>query len=153
MYGKHCIKSFAKTLPVLPLSTGEAELMAVVKGTAEVLGMQALLEDLGQRARVVVRSDATAAIGIVARVGLGKVRHLAVADLWIQQAARAGRVSYPKVPGQLNPADMFTKAVDKEAMERHSRYIGQRSIEGRSQAAPQRRNLAQLDESPQKKNK
>ena len=118
-----------------------------------MLGMQALLEDLGQRARVVVRSDATAAIGIVARVGLGKVRHLAVADLWIQQAARAGRVSYVKIPGQLNPADMFTKAVDKEAMERHSRFIGERSVEGRSQAAPQRRNLAQSGESPQKKNK
>ena len=84
LYGSHCIKSFAKTLPILALSTGEAELMAVVKGTTEALGLQALLEDLGQEVRVAVKSDATAAIGIVARAGLGKVRHLSVADLWIQ---------------------------------------------------------------------
>ena len=101
------------------------------------------MEDLGQRVKVSVKSDATAAIGIVARVGLGKVRHLSVSDLWIQQAARAGRVSYSKIPGQVNPADMFTKAVDKDTMERHSRCIGQLVQAGRSRLAPQRRNIAQ----------
>merc|ERR1711884_667627 len=101
--------------------------MAVVKGTTEALGLQALPRDLGKEVKVAIRSDATAAIGIVARVGLGKVRHLSVADLWIQQAARAGKVQYSKIPGQINPADMFTKAVDRETMERHSRCIGQRA--------------------------
>ena len=33
MIGAHCLKSWAKTLPILALSSGEAELMAVVKGT------------------------------------------------------------------------------------------------------------------------
>ena len=139
MYGAHCLKSFAKTLPILALSTGEAELMAVVKGTTEALGLQALLRDLGLGAELTVRSDATAAIGIVARLGLGKVRHLSVADLWIQQAARAGRVAYSKIPGQVNPADMFTKAVDGDTMRRHSQCIGQEEEEGRSLLAPQRR--------------
>ena len=88
MIGHHCIKSWAKTLPVLALSSGEAELMAVVKGTTEVLGLQALYSDLGMSVKVAVRNDATAAIGIVSRIGLGKVRHLSVADLWVQQAAR-----------------------------------------------------------------
>ena len=105
--------------------------------------LQALLEDLGERVRVAIKSDATAAIGIVARVGLGKVRHLSVADLWIQQAARAGRVSYSKIPGQINPADLFTKAVDRETMERHMRCIGELVQEGRSAIAPQRMHAAQ----------
>ena len=139
MYGAHCLKSFAKTLPILALSTGEAELMAVVKGTTEALGLQALLVDLGQETKVAVKSDATAAIGIVGRLGLGKVRHLSVANLWIQQAARAGRVAYSKIPGQVNPADMFTKAVDSDTMRRHSRCIGQEEMDGRSLLAPQRR--------------
>ena len=86
-----------------------------------------------------IKSDATAAIGIVARVGLGKVRHLCVGDLWIQQAAREGRISYSKIPGQLNPADMFTKAIDRETMARHSEFVGLRLVEGRAQSAPQRR--------------
>ena len=55
-------------------------LMAVVKGAQEGLGMKALLADWGIEARIHEKSDATAAIGIVARTGLGKVRHLAVAD-------------------------------------------------------------------------
>ena len=52
-------------------------------------------------------SDATAAIGIVARLGIGKVRHLAVPDLWVQQMARSRRVSYSKVDGRLNPSELM----------------------------------------------
>ena len=139
MRGAHCLKSWAKTLPILALSTGEAELMAVVKGTTEALGMKSLLQDLGLGGKLAIRSDATAAIGIVARVGLGKVRHLAVADLWVQQAARRGEVEYTKIPGTLNPADMFTKPVDRATMERHMETISQVKLEGRAKTAPQRR--------------
>ena len=76
IFGDHCIKSWAKTLPILALSSGEAELMVVVKGTTEALGLQALFSDLGMQRKIVVRSDATAVIGIVPGIGLGKVRHL-----------------------------------------------------------------------------
>ena len=113
--------------------------MAVVRGTTEAIGLQALFKDLGLETKIAVRSDATAAIGIVARVGLGKVRHLAVADLWVQQAARQGRVEYSKVPGQLNPADIFTKAVEERTMLEHAARIGQQGIGGRSEMAPKRR--------------
>ena len=113
--------------------------MAVVKGTTEALGMKSLLNDLGMGGKLAVRSDATAAIGIVARVGLGKAGHLAVADLWVQQAARRGEVEYTKIPGQINPADLFTKPVDRATMDRHTGTIGQVRLEGRAKTAPQRR--------------
>ena len=145
MMGSHCLKSWAKTLPILALSTGEAELMAVVRGTTEALGMRSLLKDLGMEVKLALRSDATAAIGIVARVGLGKVRHLAVADLWVQQAARRGEVECGKIPGQLNPGDMFTKPVDRATMERHMECIGQVGLEGRARTAPQRRKATQQE--------
>ena len=141
MYGSHCIKSWAKTLPILALSSGEAELMAVVKGTAEAMGLRALLQDLGILSKIAVRSDATAAIGIVSRLGLGKVRHLSVADLWVQQAAKNGSVEYYKVPGQINPADLFTKALDSKSMEGHAARIGQVVLAGRSEIAPCRRGV------------
>ena len=139
MLGAHCIKTWAKTLPILALSSGEAELMAVVKGTTEVMGLKALLKDLGAEVKIAVRSDATAAIGIVSRLGLGKVRHLAVSDLWVQQAARSGAVEYTKVPGVINQADLFTKALDCKSMEAHAVRIGQVILAGRSQIAPCRR--------------
>ena len=51
-----------------------------------------------------VYSDATAAIGICRRKGLGKVRHLDCTDLWVQESARAGRFAIHKVDGEVNPA-------------------------------------------------
>ena len=77
-------------MDIIALSTGESELGAVVKGATEGLGMQSLLRDFGFEAAVHLLSDATAAIGIVRRLGLGRVRHLATADLWIQQRLRRG---------------------------------------------------------------
>ena len=77
------LKSWAKTLPVIAMSSGEAELMSVVKGTTEALGLQAVLQDFGIEVGIDIRSDATAAIGMVGRLGLGKIRHLAVSDLWV----------------------------------------------------------------------
>ena len=137
--GSHCLKTFSKTLPVLALSTGEAELMGVVRGTTELLGLRALYKDMGLSFQLAVRSDATAAIGMVARVGLGKVRHLSVSDLWVQQFARKGLVQYFKMCGAQNPADLLTKAVDAATMWKHMACIGQIVLAGRAKSAPQRR--------------
>ena len=62
-------------------------------------------------------SDASAAIGIVQRSGLGKVRHLAIAGLWVQQRVRRGELLVGKIPGERNPADLMTKSLDRKRME------------------------------------
>ncbi len=67
------VKTWSSTQPVLALSSGEAELAAVVKGSTEALGLQSLLSDLGFSTKIEIKSDATVAIGIVRRQGLGKV--------------------------------------------------------------------------------
>ena len=51
--------------------------------------MKSLAKDLGLDLSLVAHTDATAAIGICRRCGLGKVRHLAIADLWIQDRVRS----------------------------------------------------------------
>ena len=51
----------------------------------DVLGMKNLCEDLGLLFTSRIRTDATAAIGIVRPEGFGRVRHLAVSDLGIEQ--------------------------------------------------------------------
>lgn len=137
--GPHLVKTFSKTLSVLALSSGEAELMSVVRGTAEGMGIVALYQDVGVDMRLEIHSDATAAIGMVARLGLGKVRHLAVSDLWIQQVARHGTGSYHKVGGSHNPADLCTKAVEAETLEKHLETMGYITLGGRARTAPMRR--------------
>ena len=42
-----------------------------------------MMLEFGLEAQLKVKGDAVAAMGMVKRQGLGRVRHLAVADLWI----------------------------------------------------------------------
>ena len=70
------------------MSSGEAELYGVVKGASEALGMQSIAADLGIDATVHVRTDSSAAVGICARTGIGRVRHLATGQLWVQERIR-----------------------------------------------------------------
>ena len=89
------LETWSKTQLVIALSTGEAELAAIVKGWTEALGVKSLLADFGVRIRLKICSDASAAIGMVSREGFGKVRHLAVADLWVQSKRASGAVQWP----------------------------------------------------------
>ncbi len=76
------------------------------------MGVQSILSDFGIKVSIRMRSDATAAIGMVKREGLGRVRHLATADLWLQQHVRRGSLSVEKIDGAANPSDMMTKSLD-----------------------------------------
>ncbi len=51
----------------------------------------------------------TAAIGIAQRQGNGKLRHIKIAELWIQEVMQEGRVKVHKIWGEVSPADIFTK--------------------------------------------
>ena len=51
-----------------------------------------ILEDFGISTLLTVCSDASAAIGMVGWEGLGKVQHLAVADLWVQAKRASGDI-------------------------------------------------------------
>ena len=86
--------------------------------------MRSVLGDFGVTAEIHVKSAATAAIGMVHRLGLGRVRHLAVADLWVQERVRAGDISVSKWPGQLNPADQMTKHATPEVVRRSTELAG-----------------------------
>ena len=110
------IKSWSKTLATLALSSGESELAAMAKGAAEGMGLVAVLRDFGVEVQLEIHSDATAAIGIASRQGLGRIRHIAVADLWIQQRIKAGDFQAYKVGTKENIADLMTKALDEQRM-------------------------------------
>ena len=103
------VKHWSRTQSSRALSVGEAEYYALVSGCKEGMGMQSLLRDLGWEADVVIWSDSSTAKGIAARRGLGKMRHVELRYLWVQEAVRRGRVRLEKVRGTENPADHLTK--------------------------------------------
>ena len=99
--------------------------------------MRSVARDLGLDFSIHLWSDAAAAIGIARRKGLGRVRHLAVSDLWIQDKLREGVFSLSKIPGQLNPADLLTKYVNAATIHKHLTRMGTGLKEGRAGGAPQ----------------
>ena len=93
-------------------------------------------KDLGISWTLHLLTDATAAIGICRRRGLGKIRHLATADLWVQDRLRAGDFTLAKIPGADNPADILTKYVERPLLQKHLRTLGMQVEEGRADSAP-----------------
>ena len=117
--GKHCLKTWSATQKRVTLSSAESELTAATKASIEGIGMAQLMEGLGQRTRVEVLVDSSAALAVVGRRGNGKLRHVRVSEMWIQEVAHDGAVSYRKVAGPQNPADMMTKHVPASLAAEH----------------------------------
>ena len=93
MWSGQFVTAWSTTVGVLALSSGEFELAAVVRAAKEGMGLQSILNDFCLCGHVAMKSDATAAIVMVHRFGLGKVRHLAARDLWVQHHGRSGENS------------------------------------------------------------
>ena len=136
MRGDHCIKHWSVTQSTVALSSGEAELGGICRGASIGLSIQSLAADLGITLDLEVLTDATAAIGICRRRGLGKIQNLATADLWVQDRIRRGDFKLTKVPSADNPADMLTKHVARDTMHKHMQKIGIMAEDGRAKSAP-----------------
>ena len=98
--------------------------------------MQSVAADLGIPGTLTLRADAQAAIGICRRSGIGRVRHLAVGQLWIQERIREKTISLEKVAGESNPADAATKHLCADRLRRCYAALGCETRPGRSGAAP-----------------
>ena len=121
LLGSHAIKSWSTNQAVVALSSGEAEYYSIVKGASIALGLVNLMKDLGFEAMgpPVINSDASAAIGIVNRLGTGKVRHIEVCQLWAQYQVSQGKLRISKVGTKENLADALTKYVDAQTLQYH----------------------------------
>ena len=117
--GKHMIKSWNATQQTIAMSSGEAELYAMVKGAAQTKGLTSMIQDYGLKFGGCVCSDVSAAIGIVHRQGLGKTRRIQVQYLRMQSEVADGRVKVEKVGTDVNPARLITKSLPAEKMTYH----------------------------------
>ena len=136
MIGTHLIKTYSRQQKQIALSSAEAQLYALVAASAEAMGLVAYAYDLGIALKPTVHTDASAALGIAQRRGLGKVRHVRTQALWIQQAHADKTLGYCKVPGTDNPSDVLTKHVPSEILDRHIAKMNLKVEEGRAERAP-----------------
>ena len=89
-----------------------------------------------------VWGDASAALGIIHRKGLGRTRHIETSYLWVQQVAAERRLIFAKVLGKENPAELYTKHVDAATADKHVWKLNCKYIEGRSIIAPELHTLS-----------
>ena len=134
--GSHLLRHWSTTQATIALSSGEAELVGIVKGASHGLGLQSLAMDLGWALTLEIKSDATAAIGICRRRGLGKVRHISVADLWVQERLKSNDVKLTKILGAENPADMMTNFLPRPSLHKMIQLSGLEWEIGRAESAP-----------------
>ena len=127
MFRGVCLKVRSTTQKHIALSSGEA-----VKGGTEALYLQALCLDLGIEVGVKLFTDNSACKGVCNRDGLGKLRHLDLQYLWLQEAVRSGRLQMKKVAGKWNPADLMTKFLSQPDIVAKMSRLGMQYAEGRT---------------------
>ena len=137
MFGSHMLKSWSRTQSVVALSSGEAEYYGLVKGASTGLGMLSMYADFGLQLNLELKCDASAACGIARRKGLGKIRHIEVCQLWLQDFVAQKKIQFIKVPGSSNLSDHLTKYLNQEGIEAHMKGTNQRIEKGRHALMPE----------------
>ena len=100
------------------------------------LGLKGLMEDLGVEVEAQVNTDSNAVKSMPARKCAGRVRHIEVRELWVQERVAKGELNIVKVRGEDNVADGLTKHVDKQKMEQYMKACGIVRNSGRHELSP-----------------
>ena len=136
LLGTHFLKCWSVNQQHVALSPGEAEYYGMVRGASQALGAKAMLLDFGIEVGIDVLVDASAAVGIACRRGLGKVRHIELDQLWLQDQVARGKVRVFKVPGEENIADSLTKHTTLQRIEQTVWYTDSQVVLGRHELMP-----------------
>ena len=134
MIGGHFLKGWSRTQNNVTCSSAEAELIALVKCSAELLGMRSAMKDWGVESSGVAYADSSAALAIANRKGAGKLRHINVSALWIQEKQDLHQLEMRKILGTENPADLMTKYLARSVMDSHFEFLSQRRESGRAKS-------------------
>ena len=94
------------------------------------------MSDLGMDAKVRLMTDATTGKAIASRRGLGKVRHIEVSNLWVQEKVKDGDIEIIKIKNDFTPADILTKYLAEMPMMQCLESLSARFLDGRHPLAP-----------------
>ena len=74
--------------------------------------MKGIYEELGRPKNLICLTDSSAAKGITNRQGVGKVKHLSLRELWLQDAVSKKLLKVQKEDTETNWADFGTKVLE-----------------------------------------
>ena len=116
-YGGCLLYSASRTQRVVALSSAESEIYSAASGVCDaVLVWRILCWMTDAPIAIHLYLDSAAARGIMARRGVGKIRHLSCRCLWLQTLVAAKDLVVSPVAGTKNPADLGTKRLSPHRM-------------------------------------
>lgn len=113
-FGSHVIDCSCGRQSVVALSSGEAEFYSMTRGAASGIQTTQIFAGFGYDLIQVMKCDSSAARGIASRNGSGKVKHLSIKQLLLQEHVRNGSIRVDKVDALFNWSDIGTKALSSE---------------------------------------
>ena len=99
---------WSRTQQNIALSSAEAELNGICKASAEGLGAVYMAREMGEKIGLEVLTDSSAARGVIQRSGSGRIKHLQVKQLWVQECESRDELIISKLPREYNVADLLT---------------------------------------------
>ena len=119
------LMSASRSQKALALSSCESEYTAMVGGAADMLYVGAALEFLsGEEPSLHLFCDSSSARQLAARKGCGKIRHLQLKLLWLQDKIAASAFQLHPVPTKDNLSDLMTKSLRAERQAFLPYYFG-----------------------------
>ena len=100
-------KAYTRKQKIIARSSAEAELYAAALGASEAKGVQSMMCDLGFAVKPVLIIDAKATEHILHRHGIGKMKHIDEAHLWLQDEVKSNRLRVRQVNSEDNLADKY----------------------------------------------
>ena len=122
------VLTWARTQRTPALSSAEAELYAIGSGAIETLGANTLLKEWGYSDTTpTLMTDSSSALVVAKKRGPGRMKHIELKMLSVQDWVKEKRLRMGKVSTEANPADLLTKALSKEKLVRHGWELGLRN--------------------------
>jgi hypothetical protein len=115
---------WSRTQAIIAQSTAEAELLALSLAVNESRLAQSLLRELGFEVIPRLYCDSTAAVALTARTGPGRIKHIDIRHLALQQQRLEGELEVLHAPGATNVADILTKTLPRPRLQDLSGRIG-----------------------------
>ena len=132
------VQHWSRTQQVVSLSSAEAELHALTKCAAEGMAAVNMMKECYVPIPLKLLTDSSAARGIIKRNGVGKVKHLEVKCLWIQEREERGDLCCVKIPRLQNSSDLLTHHYTENEGKLHLTSMGMIIRSGRQEPSPAR---------------
>ena len=100
------------------------ELDVAALRASERKGIVSLLRDLRYEMKPVLAIDAKATEHILHRRGIGKLKHIGVAYLWVQDESRSKRLRVRRVKNEENVAGLGTRPLSRTVISKHYLTLG-----------------------------